>query len=69
MKEKSEMMIRIRFAIAEIMCWGEFDFEIIHSGWKGGRPNWEIQHDESKVRFAFTAFDGDDIHGLHMVEQ
>ena len=69
MNERIEMMNSIRPAIAKIMCWGERDFEIIPSGLKGGRPNWEIQHYKGNVRFAFTAFDGGDIDGLHMVNR
>ena len=57
--------------IGELLGWDIRDFELIRSGKKGGRPNWEIEHHNSPVgkkRYAFTAFDADDIDGLHKVQ-
>lgn len=36
-------------------------------GEKGGRPNWEIEITKDRRRFTFTAFDKEDINGLHEV--
>lgn len=68
MREHYQIMSRIRRKIAEIMSWDFVEFEMYEAGTRDGRPNWEIKHDNSNVYFSFTAFDEDDIHGLHMVE-
>ena len=61
-------MFEIKCKIGELLGWDIRDFELIPSGKKGGRPNWETEHhDTSHRRYAFTAFDADDIYGLHEV--
>ena len=36
-------MFKIKKAIADMVGWDIRDFELIKSGMKGGRPNWEIE--------------------------
>lgn len=62
-----------RFAIkAEVCCnllgWGIRDCELIRSGTKSGRPNWEVENHYTRERFSSTAFDENDIYDLHKVE-
>lgn len=60
----------LKHKIGELLGWNVRDFELIRSGRKGGRPNWEVEHHDSqfgKNRYAFTAFDENDIDGLHKV--
>lgn len=40
---------------------------LYRAGVKGGRPNWELEVIENGKRFAFTAFDSEDIDGMHEV--
>ena len=50
--------------------WNIRDFELIKSGKKGGRPNWEIERYDAPRgtgRYAFTAFDANDIYDFHKV--
>lgn len=61
-------IFEIKKAIAEKVNWDIKDFEIYHSGIKSGRPNYEVEHHLTGQRFAFTAFDENDIHGLHIVK-
>ena len=59
---------KIKCEIAKVIGWDIRDFELIPSGKKCGRPNWEIEHHEPPhKRYAFTAFDENDISGLHEV--
>ena len=61
-------MFKIKSKIGEVLGWDIKDFELIKSGKKGGRPNWEVEHhDAPHKRYAFTAFDENDIYGLHEV--
>lgn len=60
----------IKAEIGFRLGWDIRDFELIRSGSKGGRPNWEVERYDSRRgenRFAFTAFDATDIHGIHKV--
>lgn len=61
----------LKCKVGEMLGWNIRDFELIRSGRKGGRPNWEVEHHDSpfgKNRYAFTAFDANDIDGLHKVQ-
>jgi len=58
--------MKIKRTIAILINWKIEDFDLIHSGTKRGRPNWEVVNRNNK-RFAFTAFDSSDIDGLHEV--
>lgn len=61
----------LKSKVGEMLGWNIMDFELIRSGKKGGRPNWEVEHHNSpfgKDRYAFTAFDANDIDGLHKVQ-
>ena len=70
MTKKEKELNALKCKIGEMLGWDIRDFELIRSGMKGGRPNWEVEHHSSPIgqgRYAFTAFDADDIHGLHEV--
>lgn len=60
-------MNELKRKVGDMLGWNIRDFELIKSGRKGGRPNWEVEHHGSKIRYAFTAFDANDIDGLHEV--
>ena len=63
-------IFEIKKAVAALVGWDICEFELIKSGKKGGRPNWEIERCDSprgKGRYAFTAFDANDIYDLHKV--
>lgn len=63
-------MNALKRKVGELLGWEICNFELIRSGKKGGRPNWEVEHHNGKFgknRFAFTAFDENDIYGLHEV--
>ena len=63
-------MLEIKKAIANMVGWDIRDFELIKSGKKGGRPNWEIKRYDAPRgagRYAFTAFDANDIYDFHKV--
>lgn len=57
----------LKCKVASMLGWNIRDFELIRSGKKSGRPNWEVEHYNSHNRYAFTAFDEADIEGLHEV--
>lgn len=60
----------LKAAIGKLLGWEVRDFELIRSGRKGGRPNWEVERYDAKRgenRFAFTAFDTNDIYDVHKV--
>ena len=66
----TKKMLEIKKAIGDMVGWNICEFELIKSGRKGGRTNWEIErHDAPRGtgRYAFTAFDANDIDGLHKV--
>ena len=66
----TKKMFEIKKAIANMVGWNICDFELIKSGKKGGRPNWEIERHDAPCctsRYAFTAFDANDIDGFHKV--
>lgn len=66
----SKELNELKIAVAKLVGWDIRDFELIKSGKKGGRPNWEIErHDAPRGvgRYAFTAFDANDIYDLHEV--
>ena len=63
-------MFKIKKAIADMVGWHIRDFELIQSGMKRGRPNWEIERYDAPRgtgRYAFTAFDANDIYDFHKV--
>ncbi len=61
-------MFGIKYKIGEALGWDVRNFELIRSGEKGGRPNWEVEHhDPPHQRYAFTACAENDIYGLHEV--
>ena len=60
----------IKRKVGELLGWNICDFELIRSGKKNDRPNWEVERYSSlfgKSRYAFTAFDANDIYDLHEV--
>lgn len=62
-------MFALKCQNGKMLDWNVSDFELIKSGKKGGRPNWEVEHHEAPhTRFAFTAFDTNDIDELHKVQ-
>ena len=66
----AKKMFEIKKAIGIELGWNICDFELIKSGKKGGRPNWEVERRDAPRgtgRYAFTAFDANDIDGLHKV--
>ena len=64
---ETNTVFEIKKAVAKKVNWDIKDFEIYRSGTKAGRPNYEIEHHITGQRYAFTAFDEDDINGLHIV--
>ena len=67
MKDVDEMF-ELKCEIGRILGWDIKEFELIKSGKKGGRPNWEVEHHRAPhIRYAFTAFDTSDICDLHKV--